>query len=269
MNEAKQEASYARLYAKMVTKYRRELNAQYMKAIEPLMIAMKFMSTPQDVLASTSSLVNIDVLPTVSKLYKEVGLAFIKRSLGIFREMVNPKKAVDLNRIPEIPNFFDYEFQWSDELTEYMLKESAIYLRTVNQETKDAAVKIVREITQGALDKGWSIDKTMEELNKGIPKKWRKELWRAERIARTEVLSAANKGDFIAAEASGLDLNKKWKANLDGRERETHREQNGKELPINEPFLVGGISMTGPGDPKGGASERINCRCRLVWVRVD
>lgn len=60
---------------------------------------------------------------------------------------------------------------------------------------------------------------------------------------------------------------KVWNAILDGKERKTHRDADGQEQPIEEPFEVGGYAMMYPKDDSYGAppEEIINCRCSVTY----
>ena len=44
---------------------------------------------------------------------------------------------------------------------------------------------------------------------------------------------------------------------------------NGKEVPLDEDFIVRGMPMSYTGDPKGGASNVINCRCVTVYFTPE
>jgi len=64
---------------------------------------------------------------------------------------------------------------------------------------------------------------------------------------------------------------KKWMSALDERSRDWHRAMNSRlPIPIDEDYVVSTPLPKGafidkymnyPGDPKGGASNVINCRC--------
>ncbi len=96
---------------------------------------------------------------------------------------------------------------------------------------------------------------------------------RAEVIARTEVTYVAN----VAAEQSaeelaksvGIDLKKIWIHTRDSRTRDSHRSVSTKPINSNEKFMVGGVGMMRPGDPAGGASQTINCRCSVAYLPAD
>lgn len=90
---------------------------------------------------------------------------------------------------------------------------------------------------------------------------------RAQRIARTEVIGASNAGAYMQITAMGEDApeTKVWLATGDRRTRPTHRAANGQKRPLTDDFDVGAASMKFPGDPRGPASETVNCRCTLIW----
>lgn len=90
------------------------------------------------------------------------------------------------------------------------------------------------------------------------------ESWQAERIARTEVVSASNKGNLTAyQDASGV-TGKKWLATDDNRTRPTHNHADNQIVLLGQPFIVGDHQAMYPGDPSLPPGERINCRCGLA-----
>ena len=62
---------------------------------------------------------------------------------------------------------------------------------------------------------------------------------------------------------------KRWVSNADERTRPSHALANGQEVGIDDDFIIGGKKMSYAGDPKGGASEVINCRCVIVYTEPD
>lgn len=98
--------------------------------------------------------------------------------------------------------------------------------------------------------------KRIEDTYKNIDKS------RAVMIARTEVQGAMQKGTFEGYKQSGVGI-KIWVAVLDDDTRDAHANLDGVELPINQPFDVGGKAMMFPGDQRGGAENVINCRCSI------
>lgn len=96
---------------------------------------------------------------------------------------------------------------------------------------------------------------------------------KAVRIARTEghriqVQSAMDACG--SAKEVGADVVKQWDSSMDKRTRISHRHVDGEIRELDEPFSNG---LMFPGDPNGGASEVINCRCALLqrarWALDD
>lgn len=96
--------------------------------------------------------------------------------------------------------------------------------------------------------------------------------FRAETIARTESLSAANEGAHIAI-VNGVedgrliegDVIRTWITASDERRRSSHRAMHGQRRGLRAPFLSGaGFSLLYPGDPNAPASEIIKCRCAVT-----
>jgi SPP1 gp7 family putative phage head morphogenesis protein len=93
--------------------------------------------------------------------------------------------------------------------------------------------------------------------------------YRAERIARTEVVGASNAANLAAYQISGLVDGKEWLSVQDSQTRETHAEMDGQQRGIREDFeSPSGDTTQGPG-LFGIAGEDINCRCTVRPVVKD
>jgi hypothetical protein len=92
---------------------------------------------------------------------------------------------------------------------------------------------------------------------------------RTETIVRTETVGAYNRGQQRAAgalvELGYGPTRKEWLATGDARTRPDHIEANGQIVPFDEPFIVGGVPMTGPHDPAAPPSLTVNCRCTILF----
>jgi len=124
----------------------------------------------------------------------------------------------------------------------------------------------VNTITDEALAEGLSTDQAASRIvdgwsdpESGISR------GRAERIARTETLSASNAGGHQGALDSGVDMKKFWISTLDGRVRDAHDTGQNPSLAVpiklDGFFIVDGEQLSYPGDPSGSAGNVINCRC--------
>lgn len=97
---------------------------------------------------------------------------------------------------------------------------------------------------------------------------------RAETIARTEthnaMMFASVEGAASVSREDGIVLNKKWVPVQDGRTRVSHGAMaSHPAIAMDSDFNVGGVKMSRPGDPRGGAANCINCRCVLSYEVVE
>lgn len=93
---------------------------------------------------------------------------------------------------------------------------------------------------------------------------------RSRTIARTEVISAANKASLEGAKQSGAKVQKYWIPTQDEKTRESHLEMGGQPpIDLDQDFIVNGFHAGQPGDPKLPASECINCRCAVGYKRKE
>lgn len=92
---------------------------------------------------------------------------------------------------------------------------------------------------------------------------------RAMLIARTEVHSASQDGQFEAAQATGLNLRKRWVAVEDSRTREDHVAVDGQVVDMEDYFEVGEDELLYAGDPTGSPEQICNCRCITVYEEAN
>lgn len=92
--------------------------------------------------------------------------------------------------------------------------------------------------------------------------------YRAEMVARTEVISASNFGAAKAYEDSAATA-KTWLSTDDSRTRPTHVEADQQTVAMGEDFIVGGFPAPYPGAPVLPPQERIRCRCTLLPSGFD
>ena len=123
----------------------------------------------------------------------------------------------------------------------------------------------VKEIIDRSIRDGLTIDETRTELrnSSGFSKV------RAERIARTEVVSASNASLYytVFRYYSPDETTKNWVATNDRRTRPTHSKAGAtqRDVPFSDYFVVGGVSCMFPGDSLLPARERVNCRCTMTF----
>ena len=88
----------------------------------------------------------------------------------------------------------------------------------------------------------------------------------AERVVRTETHGASEGTSHASANAisaAGYEVTKSWIDTADERTRESHRQAaaDNQDIPLDQPYRVGGYELDYPGDPDGPADEVIRCRC--------
>jgi uncharacterized protein with gpF-like domain len=182
-----------------------------------------------------------------NEVYVRVGQAFAKEQGDEFKSThgyrVKDEMTVSVSR--------DYIEAW-------VARECGVRIDGITATTQ----RLMQSIIKRAVDEGMGIDRTQALIRTEFAAMSRV---RAERIARTEIVSASNMGSQLAAESTGLTLVKEWLATRDGRTREDHAEADGQTVGLSEMFIVGGEAMMQPGDPSASASQTINCRCVAVY----
>lgn len=95
--------------------------------------------------------------------------------------------------------------------------------------------------------------------------------YRSEVIGRTQAMRAVNEGNeeaYNQAIDKGVlkadQLQNRWSAKLDGRERDSHHDLNGVVRPWGATFPGRYGELRYPGDPKAPAAEIVQCRCLLT-----
>lgn len=166
---------------------------------------------------------------------------------------------------------------WASLVNNFLATIGGDRITEINTFTKEYVLRKLRPILNQGVSKGLGIQEIgklivndIEEYRGPFAK------YRAERIARTEIIGASNWASHTSVETSGVKdrVLKKWHVNVDGRERETHLEMvNHKAIPIDDFFevrnLAGGSDrMKYPGDASGSKGNVIQCRCAIVYQRI-
>jgi hypothetical protein len=88
----------------------------------------------------------------------------------------------------------------------------------------------------------------------------------AELVAQSGVFTAGNGAADTGATSAGVAATRVWLTAADSRVRPTHAAASGQEVPVGQPFIVGGYPLAYPGDPAGPASEVLGCRCVAIYM---
>ena len=138
--------------------------------------------------------------------------------------------------------------------------KSLKFAQQITQDTED----MLRQQLEDANEAGEDLDQIMRRIADVFDISATG--YRAERIARTETISAANAGAIEGYRQTGLVQKKEWIAADDERTREWHAAADGQTVGLDEPFIVEGEALDFPGDPNGSPENIINCRCTVVPV---
>lgn len=191
----------------------------------------------------------------MQKLYARVGTDFAKSTIKDLQKRYAKKS----QRI-------ETDF-WAEYFKQYARTKLGDKITWITNTTEQVFKETVRQVVEQAGDKGWSIYNTAKQIQKEIGFK---NAYRAERIARTEIVAASNLGSNDGAKNSGIQLKKVWSVIADSNTRDSHLAMAGSEpIPLDEPFNVGGELLQYPGDQAGSAENIINCRCGIDHVPVD
>lgn len=149
-------------------------------------------------------------------------------------------------------------------------------ISSISLTTKDSIDRLATAATEKAIASGEGIGAVMSALRTDVFLRnlRRSSKFQAERIARTEVLSAQNFGQHIGskelAQTYGIEMMKTWLAKKDNKTRDAHMDMNSNIwIPANRKFNVGDTKMLHPGDRNGGPSQVINCRCVADYLPKD
>lgn len=153
---------------------------------------------------------------------------------------------------------------WTEIFKDYALR----YAYRIENELSETTKQEVRKALAEGRELGYSNDRIATLIRRRV--QWQISRTRAILIARTEATTASNLGAEQGAKTWLKEVGQKGYKEFigrdDERERHTHRELNGKIIPIEEKFSFGGSLALLPGDTTLPAKERIQCRCTTLFM---
>lgn len=198
-----------------------------------------------------------EFLPTYRRLYDLISTREIRLAVAKFPKEKSTKDMLDaLAQLfrgtgPETITF----------VRNLMQQYFNVYVMQRLSEVSELTRRQIRETIQEGFDEGLGGREIARRMMRKAPEINRV---RAVRIARTESVTAANRAQLLAHEASPYVYEKAWLAVRDKRTRQAHREMDpDRFIGLWDFFFVDGDEMTAPGDTAGKASNVVNCRCVL------
>ncbi|MGI9572269.1 MAG: phage head morphogenesis protein [Candidatus Actinomarinaceae bacterium] len=240
----------------------------------------------------------------IAKYYKENARLYRRLSIGMRDILIalfdkySKKASKSFQKDLQIPAEFYTSF-WSEmykQLFDYTSKidiNTTELIKRIRNEQKEEIIddkyrdeilaqrvtqitETTRKNVQKAIEIGISEGLAIGEIASQIQKNKSFNTARAKVIARTETHTAMNYYIVGNAKKSALKNPKKqWMSANDDRSRDWHRAMNGRQVPIDDDFIVltpvagGGVverPMSVPSDPKGGATNVIQCRCFVLPI---
>ena len=121
-------------------------------------------------------------------------------------------------------------------------------------EMQDSARNIVASnINKNLVTRSQARSELIASQNIGLAESW-------SRQTEAELISDSN---LESAAGAVILVKKSWDAILDSKTRSSHAaaEITNVNIPVGQPFVVGGEQLRYPRDPLGSAGNIINCRC--------
>lgn len=264
-----------------------DIYEQALKAVEDnnKLLARMYLKTQKDIAEKLKQFF-LSVDPSSSKQYQAQRLSEIFKDINkrlTILTGLSTKQIEDafLDQYKTVFNSYSYALgEYADLLPLSMVSEAVIKKALMdpigNYNFKQFGTYARKKLTEDlreqigiSLSKGEGPAKLAKRLNEvfgnGIS--------RHTSTARTELLrsfSLAQDESVLQAIEQGIEFQYIWKANLDGRVRESHAQENGKKAKILKngmpEFTVGASKGTGPRLLNGPdqAKQCINCRCRRL-----
>lgn len=187
-------------------------------------------------------------------LYTDVGSTFAKLSYNNLKQHM----ALETKQAPDF------------------VERMATFASTGHDRTRVIAINQGKEIQRligKALEEELGIAQAGERVKELVTQNIN--TYQAERIARTEILSASNFGSVEGAKSTGLPLMKQWISVLGDSTRNGHSSAHGTVVDLYDEngddgvFEVGGEFLRFAGDPNGRPDNIINCRCTQVFLTKE
>ena len=232
-----------------------------MVQIEPVLKAIRESYNPQTVIDLVPQIVKPDAIEkTYFDLYAEVGGS---------AALLNTRIINDAIKTGQVKNT-TIEDLWADYIKNYIRNVGNWRIVSVTETSQNLAAKFIAQAIDEAMMEGESIYEAQQRIERYVEESWRKtDLFRADRIARTEVFTAYSLADYESARSYNIGLTKEWVyTSFAGKDpRPGHQMLNGVNVGMSEKFVnpVTNMELLHPHDFNGDASEVINCRCSMVY----
>ena len=199
---------------------------------------------------------NKSLLPAIALL----GMYSLSNPKRLARKVIKISKGIGLNNREKQAQAIIKDFENSNRKVLKSARRQAI--KNLNKSISKSKIskRILRDYKQGLKD-----NKSIASIKRSLVRKYNN-LSNIDRALDTELHAQS---EFVRQEHSiaiGY-THKTWKTQGDERVRHTrwHDQVNNKRIPIESDFRAAGLKAQRPGDERLPPSERIRCRCYLVY----
>lgn len=176
------------------------------------------------------------------------------------------KFAVDMVKmIRRLKSIDDPELgMWEDAFRLYMYERSQKIAKKILSTEAELINSLIDKVVTEGYETGQSIGVISQNMKDDFMRRLVKlQTYEAERIARTEVIGASNKGSYDGALSTGANIQKGWSTSgLPGIRQAHLLYESFGWVSMDKEFAPG---LKYPGDPAGPADEIINCRCTIIY----
>lgn len=221
--------------------------------VKPTLDMIQSIDNLQLVLRNLNQIKSSVVKNMITDIWVRTGLHFAEQTL----DQINGTKSLHKKEITE-----EMVHMMRSNIVRYVEREFGSKIVGITNASKG----LVKRQIESGIKSGASIAEIKRNITNNINSI---NASRAGTIARTEVLSASNKGSLIGAQASGIQLMKEWISSPGAREGEfDHGIADGETVNVNGMFHRTGEALEFPGDPSGSPGNIINCRCTHVFIPI-
>lgn len=196
------------------------------------------------------------LLPIIALL----GIYSLNNPKSFVKRVVKINKGIGLNANEKKAQAIINEFKRENQDTLKRARELARKQLDKSQLKSKLSKRMFEDFDRGIKEK-----KSIEEIKNSMTRKYNK-LSNVERMLDTELHAQSEYVRQEYSKALGY-THKIWKTQGDKRVRKTnwHNQVANKRIPIDSEFKAGGNVASQPGDTRLPPSERIRCRCYLIY----
>lgn len=155
-------------------------------------------------------------------------------------------------------------------MADYAYNTAGTRIESIATTNRNAMLRNIRQSLLEAQTEGWGAEETARFIQENL----REQMtiisrYSAERIARTEIVGASNRGQLLGAQTLGYNMVKSWLPYIDSQTRTFEKGEFNhvidETVGLYDNFVKTGEPMQCPGDVHGSAGNVINCRCSMIY----